>query len=318
MTTFLRSRRQIALELEATEGTAETIVAADVIHPAFGVEYTAEFETNERELVEDSFSRIQRVTGERSATISFSVELKGSGTAGTAPLALARALQACGFAETIVASTSVTYDPISESISSATLEMREMHGDGIAKIYQIVGARGTVTFTAVKGQPVMANFTFTGRYIEPTEGTALTTPVLGTTPEVFLGAAFSFLGIGTLKVSQVEIDMANAVSLRNDANQVSGNFSAIITGRVPTGSADPEIEKIATLNTYNKLTTNAEGILTYVLGSTAGNITTITAPKTQITNIEQLDRDGISADTLSLVFNRSVAAGDDEIAIAFT
>ena len=315
---FLSQRKQVALELEATEGTAETIIAADLIHPAFDVEYTPTFEFADRNVVQDSFSRIASVPGERSAQITFSVELKGSGTAGTAPSQLAKPLQACAFGETIVASTSVTYAPVSESIKSATVEMREVDDDGTAKIFQLVGARGTVVFTAVKGQPVMATFTFTGRYIEPTEGSMLTTPAPTPNPIPFLNASVSFQAVGTLKVQNVEIDMANTVALRNDANQVSGNFSALITGRVPTGTLDPEMEENATFNPWKKLTDGDEGVLSYALTGSAGNITTVNAPKVQLTNVEQGDRDAITITPLSFVLNQSVDIGDDEISIAFT
>lgn len=319
-TPFLIQRRHVAVKIETTEGVDAVPADADVIAPAFGIEYTPTVEMFEREVSQASFSRITQVAGERSAVITFATELKGSGAAGTVPANLSAPLRACGFSETVVVSTSVTYAPASASISSATVEVRESSQGTEARSMKIIGARGTVTFEAVKGDIVLATFTFTGKYIEPTD-TAITqfvSPAITPLPESFLGAAISFQGVGSLKTQTVSLDIGNNVVLRNDANDATGNTMAEITGRAPTGSIDPEIELVATINFYNKLTTNAEGILTYVLGSTAGNITTVTAPKAQITGIAEGDRDGIRIATLDLQLGQSVVAGDDELSIAFT
>ncbi|KKN50888.1 hypothetical protein LCGC14_0628080 [marine sediment metagenome] len=317
---FFPQRQHVAVKVEGTEGTDSVPADVDVIGPAYDIEYSPTFEMFAREIVQNSFSRPKQIAGERSAEISFSTEIKGEGNAGVAPPNLSAALQACGFSETIVAVTSVTYAPVSEGVSSVTVEIREGSTDGTVKVKKIVGARGTVSFEGVKGDVVLARFVFTGRYVEPSDDptTQFTTPAIGPDPESFLGAAFSFHGVGTTKVQNVTLDIGNAVSLRNDVNQASGNFSAIIVGRTPIGSIDPEQELVATINFFNKLTTNAEGILTYVLGASAGNITTFSAPKAQIIGISEADRDSFRTEDLELQLNQSAAAGDDELTIAFT
>lgn len=318
MAPFLPQRQQLAIELEATEGTAETIVVGDVIAPVFEPVWTPSYEMDERAVVQPSLSRLKQIAGERSAVITWATEIKGSGTAGTVPPNLTKALQACGFAEVIVAVTSVTYKPASATVKSATIELREGSADTIVKIHQIVGARGTVIFELVKGQIFRARFTFTGRYIEPTEGSFFTQPAPGPDPEAALNAAFSFHGAGALKAQTITLDIANEVALRNDVNQVSGNFSALITGRTPTGNIDPEQEDIATINFFERLTDNTVGALSFVLGATAGNITTVTAPKAQITNVAPADRDAIRTEGIDLLLTQDTDAGDDELSIAFT
>ena len=318
-TPFLPRRTQLALKLEGTEGTDAVVADADVIHPVFNVEYTPEFTMFERDVVAPSFSRLAQISAEQQATISFSTELKGSGSAiDTPPPNLSAPFQACGMAETINASTSVVYDPASASNSSATIEIRELEGTTITKIKKIVGARGTFTIEAVKSQAVLVNFTFTGRYVEPTQGVALVTPTPSPVPEPFLNAGFTFQGVGSLKVQTVTLDIGNEVSMRNDVSQATGNFSAVIVGRNPVGSLDPEQELIATINFYNNLTTVNEGVLNYVLGSTAFNITTINVPKAQIINLAEADRDSFRTVALDIQMNQSVAGGDDELKITFT
>lgn len=314
---FLIQRQQIAIAEESTEGVGESIVNGDVIAPIFEQEYAPEFTLNERSNIQASFSHLPQISGEISASVTFSTEVKGSGSVGTVPPNLSVALKACGFAEVIVGGVSVTYKPSSGTIPSATIEVRELTPDGTAKIKRIVGARGTVAFVMDKGNPVMANFEFTGRYEEPTEGSALTTPSPGPNPLPFLSAAFSFQG-DSLVIAALSIDMANNVVMRNDVNQATGNFSAVIVGRSPGGTIDPEQTLIATANFFNALTTNAEGILTFALTGSAGNITTFTASKAQIIGLSEADRDGIRVENLDIQFNQVASAGDDELSIAFT
>lgn len=316
---WLLQRQAIALEIEVVEGTAETLAGADLIAPIFEPEWVPNFTMAERRAISPSFSKKTQISGERSGTIRFATELKGSGTAGNVPPNLSKALRACGFAETIVATISVTYAPASENVPSVTMELFESGSDGTDKRHRIIGARGTVSFEAVKGSPVLARFEFTGRYVEPDEAVLLTPqPVPTPLPVSFLGAAFTFQGVGTLRVQNVTLDMANTVVMRNDANEATGNFSGIITDRVPVGSIDPEQVLISEANFFNDLTTNKEGILQYVLGSAAGNIVTVNVPKAQIINITPGDRDGIRIESMDIELHESAVAGDDEISIAMT
>lgn len=313
-------RQQVAVKLETTEGTDATVADANVIDPVYDVSWTPEFQQNERRTLRASFSTDPTVAGMRTATISFATELKGSGTAGTAPPNLSAPLKACRYSETIVASTSVTYKPASSesSVASATVAIREGNHGTSFKEKKIIGARGNVRFVAVNGNFVRAEFEFKGRYSEPSDTTAFTD--LATTPDpvAFLGATFSFQSVSTLKISSLTVDTGNEVVLRQDPNQATGCFSAAIVGRMPKGEVDPEQELTSTINFPNKLTTDAEGSMSFILGSTAGNICTFTCAKTQITNASEGDREGIRTMPLTLRFNRNAAAGDDEISIAFT
>ena len=318
-TPFLVQRQQVALKVEGTEGTDSTPGDVDVIAPVYGVDWTPTFKMNERAPVQTSFSKLASVAGQRHAMIKFECEVKGSGTPGTAPI-FGAALKSCGFAETLVTSTSATYAPLSGTtqIPSCTVEVREGEGTTVFKRKFITGARGKVTLDAVTGDTVKLKFEFTGKYNEPTETVALTQPSPGANPIPFLAAAFSFLGVGTLKVHQFSMDMGTTVAIREDANQAGGVYSAVLTNRKPTGSIDPEQELIATVNFLNKLTTNAQGVLSFALTGTAGNITTFNAPKAQIVNISEADRTGVRVEKLSIAFGENAAAGDDEFTIAFT
>lgn len=313
-------RQQVALKLETTEGTDATPGDSDVINPVYDVDYQPTFSQNDRKTVRGSLSKDPMVAGMRMARIKFATEVKGSGAAGTAPTNLSAPLKACRFSETVVASTSVTYKPASaeSSVASATVVVKEGNAGTSFKLKKIVGARGTVKFVHANGQFVRAEFEFLGRYIEPTDSTAFTDLATSPDPVAFLGATFSFQSVGTLKIANLTIDTGNQLVARQDINQASGVLAAAIVDRNPTGEADPEQELTSTHNFYSQLTSDAEGSMSYILGATAGNICTVTCPKTQIVNLSEAEREQIRTIPLTLRFNRNAAAGDDEIAIVFT
>ncbi len=316
---FFLQRQHVAVKIEGTEGTDAVPTDSDVIHPAYAIEYKADVEMKPREVVQASFSRPSQEAGERMATVTFGTELKGSGTAGTVPPNLSTPFRGSAMGETIVGGISVTYAPVSVGVESATVEVREGSTTAAgAKSKKIVGAKGTWEIVAVKGDKVLVNFTFTGRYIEPTEATQFTTPVITPDPIDFLGAGISFLGVGDHLIQNLSMNIANNVVMRNDANQASGNFAAAITGRDPTGAIDPEQRDITNENFYNEWTSGTEGVLSFALTGAAGNITNVSAPKAQILDTGEADRDGIRTSPLDLSLNQSVQAGDDEISIVFT
>lgn len=306
---MLETKTQLAIKLESEEGTAETLAAGDAILHANG-KFTPDTPMFQRPMRSSSLSPFSSVPGARSATIEFDVELKGSGSAGTAP-EWGQALKGCGFAEDIVAATSVTYTPASSSVGSYTLALYE---DGM--IHKIWGARGTVKLALKNGEPGMLSFSFKGADFSVVDGALLSGVSYDSTkPPAFLAAQFTIDSYAAL-LSSLEIDMANVLALRPDANQDSGYKSTIISSRLPIMTFDPEKVLVATYDFYGKLRSGNEGALSTVVGSTAGNICTITAPKAQYTKIDEAERDGIRSLGIDCQLNRN--SGDDELSLAFT
>ncbi len=323
MPPYLTNRQQLLAKVEVTPGTDAVVGAPDVIHPVFGPpEWAPTVEMNEREITQPSFSQVQQKAGERSAQMTFSTELKGSGAAGTAPPNLSVLLQACGFSEVIDPGVSVTYAPASEDIPTLTMEILEGSvdsGAGTVKRKRILGARGTVSFSQIKGQPVMANFVFTGKYVEPDDIAAFfAVPSIGPVPVSFLNAAVSIFGVGTHKIQNLELDMANTVVMRNDVNDPTGNVEALITGRKPVGSTDPEQVATATDNFFSDWTEEVLAAISYALTGAAGNIVTVNAPNVQKTNIGEGDREQVRIESIDLALIGNSDDGDDELTLVFT
>jgi hypothetical protein len=107
------------------------------------------------------------------------------------------------------------------------------------------------------------------------------------------------------------------VVLREDASDPSGYFSAIITDRKVTGTLDPEASLVATEDTYGaQWLDRAQRAMAIQLGSGLNRVD-LDAPKLQITNVQDGDRNKIQIDQVEFQCNRSAAAGDDEFTIDF-
>lgn len=307
---MLDKRIQLFGEIEAAEGTAETIVAADAIQSA-NIKFTPDIRMNERPYKSSSLSPFAAVPGARMAQLEFDVALVGSGTAGTPP-EYNDLLEGCGLDPTTVAGTSVTYTPASSSISSVTLEIRE--DDTV--ITKLWGARGNVQIPLVTGDICWLHFVFTGADFSVADGNFLAGVTYNATiPPAFMNASFSIATYAAL-IGKLTLDLGNDVQLRQDASASSGHKSAAIVGRKPVMSFDPEKIAVATHDFYGRMRAGTEGALSAVLGATAGNICTITAPKVQYAKISEEDRNGLKSLGIDCQLNRS--SGDDELSIAFT
>lgn len=313
---MLARKAQIALKLETTEGTAVTVAAADADLYVYEVSFTPDIQTMPRNPLRSTLTNLPHLIGKKGASISFKTELVGSGTAGTAP-SLGDALIACGCAETVVAATSVTYNPDTDATEgNGTSASIGVFIDG--KRLTIFGARGTYTVEYKAGEPAFISFTFTGVYNGVTDTALLAGITYPTpTPKVWLGETLTLGGV-TLIADTLTFDAANTVTLRSDVTIAAGYKAASITERVPTINVDPEEVLVATRDDWGKLAAGTASAVVATLTGSSGNIVTLNAPAAVVTNISPSDRDGIQVNGLDLALSSTTSAGDDEWTLAFT
>ncbi|MBT3350431.1 MAG: hypothetical protein HOJ95_17275 [Nitrospinaceae bacterium] len=266
----------------------------------------------QRAVKDASLSPFPFVSGKRSAQLSFTTELRGSGTAGTAP-DYGVLFRACGMKETLVGGTSVTYDPTSDKTEYVRTCITA-YIDGLRIMY--LGCMGTFSINApLDGVPTVdwdfqaADFEVSDAAI--VEGTAYDSQI----PEPVLVAGFSFAGFN-FDATSVSFAMNNEVTLRQSANTSGGHINGLLTGRAPSGSFDPEAVLKATEDVFADWEAGTQVALSIQIGQSAGNICTITAPKCQYTDVGLGDRDGML--TYDAPFSMARNAGNDEIKIAFT
>ena len=264
----------------------------------------------ERMGVRSSLAALKPVYGGSLSDLTFDVELKGSGTAGTAP-ELGVLLRACGCSETLVASTSVTYRPVSEDHESMTFYYYQ---DGIQKI--LSGAVGTASWAIKAGDIIKFSFTFTG-HVNPATDIPMPAPsydAIVPAPAV----NFNFTVGGTsFQIETLNIDLGNEIATPASVSSIDGYGKVRITARKVTGSIDPEKTLVATKDFEADWKAGVTAALTTnTIGSTAGNIVTIAAPSIHYLEVTDAEREGIR--TQELNFGAAEVSGDDEISIVFT
>ncbi len=306
---LVEARSQLAAKVEVTEGTAIALAAADAVL-AGDIVFDPDITMEELNLQSSSLSPFPGVAGSRMARITCRVPLKGSGTAGTPP-EFGKLIRACGYGETIVGATSVTYAPASTAIPSLTMAK---YVDG--KRYLLAGARGNFTLTFPSGRPAFIEFDFLGTSIADSDATLLAGVSYQTSvPQPFQNASFTINTYGAI-IEAMVIASANTLALRDDANSAQGFLSAKITDRLATLTLNPEDVILATEDFWATWEGGSLVVLAAQLGQSAGNILTIGAPKAQYGKLGQSERNGITITEIDATLRRNV--GDDELSLAFT
>ena len=265
---------------------------------------------NERPAIRGNIGKLQQIFGGHLVNVSFSAEIKGSGTAGTAP-EIGTLLRACGMGETVVATTSVAYSPVSEDHESISIYF---YRDG--KLFKIVGNRGNVSMALEAGATGKMQFSFTGHLLSETDAAMITPTYDSTVPVAVIGAGFS-IGSYSAVISALNSDLGNTLATPPDINAGNGYAEVRITSRDVICSFDPEETLLAANDWLGDLQAGTTMALdTGTIGSTAGNIYQVTKPAVYYRELAPGDRDGLR--TLDVSCGCAESSGDDEMTITFT
>ncbi|WP_444462214.1 phage tail tube protein [Rhodobacter capsulatus] len=216
--------------------------------------------------------------------LAFRVEAKGSGTKGTAP-SFGPLLRACGMAETIVATTSVTYNPISSGHEAGTFYLW-IGGT----LYKMMGSRGTATLHVDKQDIPYIEFEFTGLFTVASEVVRATPDLaaqLANKPKVANSAStptFTINGV-SLVMRSFAWRFANSVETRF----LIGSESVLITDRADAIDATVEAVPLTTLNPYQLSIDQTTVALSLVHGTTAGKIMTVSQPALLLQRLTSLE-----------------------------
>jgi len=309
---LLTRKRLILAKAEATYGTDPTPTGSANAILVRNLEITPlQSDIVQRELIRPYLGNYEQLLAQTRVQVTFEVELAGSGAAGTAP-AYGPVLKACGLSETVLATTSVTYAPVSTSFSSVTIYFYQ---DGIRHI--VTGARGTFTLNGQVGAIPTIAFTMTGIYNAPTD-TALATPTYANqaTPLIFKNgnttsfSAFSYSGA----LQSIDLNLGNEIVYRE---LIGGTKEVLITDRKPAGTMSIEAVLLATKNYFTVSTGSTTGSISFQHGTTAGNIATLTMAQSDLADASYADLNGIAMLNLPYVATPT-AAGNDELSLAYT
>ena len=309
---LLLRKRLILIETESTYGTDPTPDGADAVLVRDLNITPQQSDVVNRDVVRPYLGASEQLLANTRVECSFSVELAGSGAAGTAPQ-YGKALQACGLSETIVADTSVTYAPVSASFSSVTIYYNI---DGLR--HKVTGCRGTFSINCTVGEIPTIDFTFTGVYVAP-DDSALPSATYANqaSPLIFKNgntSSFELLSFaGALQA--FSFDLGNNLVYRE---LVGGTKEVLLTDRAGTGSTTIEAVSIASKNYFGSaLTDSSLGNLDFTHGSTAGNIVDFASTRVDIGDVSYSDQDGIAMFNIPYTCVPSTS-GNDEFSLAYT
>jgi hypothetical protein len=307
----LTRKRLLLAKIEGTYGSDPTPVGTDAVLVSNLSIQPLQLELKDRELILGYLGNTEKVVGQRLVGVSFDVEIAGSGTAGTAPKWSAL-MQACGFSETIVATTSVTYAPISTGFKGVTLYY---FADGVR--HKVTGCRGSWSMNLQAGEIPKISFEYTGIFNAPTDETQPTLTYSNQADPVVVNSA----NTTPIKVHNYAACLESfSLSVANETpfRQLAGcTQQVMITDRKPEGEVTIEAPTIAGKNFFTAASGQTLDEFSWTHGTTAGNIVTFTAPTCNLGSPEYEDSDGIIM--LKLPFMPiPTSAGNDEFTIALT
>lgn len=267
-----------------------------------------------RPAIRANLNNLQAVYGGQLQELSFDCEIKGSGTAGTVP-EMGVLFRGCGMHETVVAATSVTYNPISSAHESITLYWYE----GGKKLHKLTGARGDYTIKVTAGGLMLVSFKFTGHYAPPTDVAIPSPTYITTVPRAAL--AMTITVGGTAVVARDWSIAAGQTIAMPPSIQASDGYSEIqITDQLFSGTMTIESELAAVIDVDTQLQSGTA--LTFspgTLGSVGGNKFALTSATNGLywTSRDWVDGQGLRLRTMPFGLVDS-AAGNDAISLAFT
>lgn len=303
-------QKALLLKAETVYNTDPVPTGAANAMLAYNVEITPlDGESISRELELPYFGNNGEILVKSHATMSFDIEMAGSGAAGTAP-AYGPALRGCALGETITASTKVEYAPVSSNLES--LGIYFYFG---GSLHKLLGWRGSVRATiAANGLPV---WRFNGKGLFA----ALTSAVL---------PALTLTGFKDPQVSNktnttiftVHGFTCIAQSFDFDlANQIEGRFligqeSIEIIDRKPTGSVTIVSPDLTAKDFFGTAIGRTRAALQVKHGVGAGKMISFDAAAVEIGRPSYSQDQGEVMMTLPLIF--CPVTGNDEMKITFT
>lgn len=250
----------------------------------------------DRPLIRGYFGGSEQLVGTASVKLSYTAELAGSGTAGTAP-AWGQLLLGCAVAEGVLASPArVEYAPVSSGLKSLT---QYYYDDGV--IHKLLGCMGNCTLSAKVGERPVLRFEWTGLDggVEAAPNavpvyTPWKKPVAMTKANVIditFGATYAAGALtgGELHSSTgLELNFGNVVNF----TPMLSTETVDISDRDSTGSLELELTAEQEVAFMEKVKANETESLAITIGTAAGNKIIVFLRAVQLINPSKSELNG--------------------------
>ena len=333
MADILLTRQAVLLaKSESTYGTYNDPATTDAVLTTIP-SFSFEVETYEREMARSSLSPLPPRTTNIDVGISFSCEVKGSGTAGTAP-EVAPLLLACGMVHTDL--TAINMFGMKSDPSVIPPVSLKFYWGG--HMYKVAGCIGNFSCSFEAGGIGLFNFEFKGKYLGnalyDTSETIESNPTYDTTlPPLLNTAELTFDSDTSLDISKMEFNLNNEVtSIKNIGDAQPSSTRFFISGRKPSGSFDPLVDKTSFTPHWFELLENATGkkmqltlegedagnrVAFYFGGTHNGSGTITTVAQNTVTGLSFDDDSGVRRFGVSFNMSGNFTTGDDELWIRY-
>jgi hypothetical protein len=286
----------IAAKLEITAGVdaAPTGAANAILVSDFSIT-PLDAQNIDRNLVRGYFGASEQLVGPASVKCSFSVELAGSGTAGTAP-PWGTLLQGCAAGEgLLITPARAEYSPVSSALKTLTIYY---YDDGV--LHKLLGVMGNVTLSAKIGERPMLKFDFIGldggisAASDTPSFSAWKKPVAMTKANVIditLGATYAAGAItgGTVYPSTgLELNFGNVTNY----TPLLSNETVDITDRQSTGSLELDLTAAQEVSMMANVKANTTQSLALTIGAVAGNKIIVFGSAAQLLAPKKIDKNG--------------------------
>ncbi len=315
MSTTTRFAREVTLgvKVESSYGVDAGITGSDLILCEVPEMDAVPVQLLERDVVSLSISPRGHIVGGVQYDFKIVTELKGSGTAGTAPQ-IDALLRAASLLKGTAPGSSVIYTPYTGADAvSDTIEVNE---SGVLK--QGVGARTEFEFEVDALKFGKATFTGNAKYITPTNE-SLPTPNFSeqTAPPVIYNASFS-IGSFAAELTSMKFKMNNKIARELNVNNTTISAGAFfISERKPTATLVFKAPLESEYAIHTAFENSTDQALTITCGQTAGNKIDFTG-LVQYSSVKKTVVDGILYYTAEVKFKTSnFNTGNDEFNIKF-
>lgn len=300
---LVTNKKILRAKTEVTKGTGLTPDTAGLVYdPQFAV-MTEAIPNNGTGL--GSGGQLAVHYGPEVARLSFKYRLRGNGVALTPnydPLLLIL-LQACGMK--LATGVLTPCGPGDQKTCSLSFNY-----DGELRV--LSGCAGKFTLSATAGKFFEFNFEFMGISSAPSAEAfpALTLPTVADLK--MAGTTFTVDSV-TPVINAWTFDPGFVVNPNYDATSAEGILHYYVSNRAPTLTIDPQRVALATYNWDAKRRARTLIAVSLTIGASVGNKFIFTAPKAQVQEHADGDREGVSTSQVKLLLTPD--SGDDEFSI---
>lgn len=306
---LLRRKSVLLAKIETTPGTAESLAGTDGVFNVYDALVQASIEMVGRE-GQGGFGRLPSIAGAHRGTATFRTMWEWDGTA-TEPAWMDTFFPACGWVK-----ATNTFTPRSEAPGSNVKTLTiGAYVDGVFK--SLAGCVGNFVINLQAGQPVSIDWTFEGVW-QGVSDTALPTPTYPTDTCLRWAGGVGEWNDVNLFASTATVNSNNTIYIREHPNTEAGLLAGIITDRAPSVTVNPEAKTVATQDRWAAWLASTQYALELDMGGPGNSVASIDAPKAQIINQQQGDREGLVTDEIEFLCGKNGATHDQEFSIVMT